>query len=162
IRDRSGEACTAAAMLGAGVCLAEGRVGADERRSGSEWYAGGGVQLSGTARIGSRWRDGLSRAGRRCRGIREPVVATAGVGTVGRMGGRYRAGVRRNVFVGSRGATDGSAHSGNRGGTMTLTVGALYKRMKDALQLEQLGAPEGMQREITAGEAQSPGLALAG
>lgn len=45
---------------------------------------------------------------------------------------------------------------------MTLTVGALYERMKDVLQLEQLGSPEGMTREITTGEAQSPGLALAG
>ena len=45
---------------------------------------------------------------------------------------------------------------------MTLTVGALFERMKDPLQLEQLGAPEGLAREITTGEAQSPGLALTG
>src|SRR5689334_12523065 len=45
---------------------------------------------------------------------------------------------------------------------MTLTVGALFERMKDVLQLEQLGSADGMTREITTGEAQSPGLALAG
>jgi HPr kinase/phosphorylase len=45
---------------------------------------------------------------------------------------------------------------------MTLTVGQLYERMKDTLQLQQLGASEGLTREITTGEAQSPGLALAG
>jgi HPr kinase/phosphorylase len=45
---------------------------------------------------------------------------------------------------------------------MTLTVGALYERMRDALQLEQVGSAEGLAREITVGDAQSPGLALAG
>jgi HPr kinase/phosphorylase len=45
---------------------------------------------------------------------------------------------------------------------MTLTVGQLYERMKDTLLLEQIGSPEGLTREITTGEAQSPGLALTG
>lgn len=45
---------------------------------------------------------------------------------------------------------------------MTITVGRLYERMRDSLQLEQIGAPEGLAREITVGDAQSPGLALAG
>lgn len=45
---------------------------------------------------------------------------------------------------------------------MTLTVGRLFERMKGPLKLEQLGSPDGLAREITTGEAQSPGLALAG
>lgn len=43
-----------------------------------------------------------------------------------------------------------------------LTVRALYERKRDVLQLEQVGSPEGFDREITTGEAQSPGLALTG
>jgi len=43
-----------------------------------------------------------------------------------------------------------------------LTVAALYERKRELLQLENVGSPEGMSREITVGEAQSPGLALTG
>ena len=45
---------------------------------------------------------------------------------------------------------------------MTLTVGQLFEREREVLQLEQLGSAEGLSREITTGEAQSPGLALTG
>jgi HPr kinase/phosphorylase len=45
---------------------------------------------------------------------------------------------------------------------MPLTVGTLVDRLRDPLRLEVHGAPEGLAREITAGEAQSPGLLLAG
>ncbi|HYV97925.1 MAG TPA: HPr(Ser) kinase/phosphatase [Gemmatimonadaceae bacterium] len=45
---------------------------------------------------------------------------------------------------------------------MTLTVGQLFERMEDTLQLEQIGSAEGLAREVTTGEAQSPGLALTG
>jgi HPr kinase/phosphorylase len=45
---------------------------------------------------------------------------------------------------------------------MTLTVGALYERMRERLELEMMGSADGLRREITTGEAQSPGLALAG
>jgi HPr kinase/phosphorylase len=45
---------------------------------------------------------------------------------------------------------------------VTLTVGSFFERMREPLQLEQLGSPDGMSREITTGEAQSPGLALTG
>jgi HPr kinase/phosphorylase len=43
-----------------------------------------------------------------------------------------------------------------------LTVAALYERKRELLQLEAVGSPDGMWREITVGEAQSPGLALTG
>ncbi|MBY0489239.1 MAG: HPr(Ser) kinase/phosphatase [Gemmatimonadaceae bacterium] len=43
-----------------------------------------------------------------------------------------------------------------------LTVGTLYERMKDALELELLGSSTGLEREITSPEASSPGLVLAG
>ncbi len=43
-----------------------------------------------------------------------------------------------------------------------LTVGTLYERMKDALELELLGSATGLEREITSPEASSPGLVLAG
>jgi HPr kinase/phosphorylase len=45
---------------------------------------------------------------------------------------------------------------------MPLTVGMLVERLRDVLQLDVAGAPEGLTREIAAGEAQSPGLILAG
>jgi HPr kinase/phosphorylase len=45
---------------------------------------------------------------------------------------------------------------------MPLTAGQLFERLKDTLELEQIGSPEGMSRVITTGEAQSPGLALTG
>ena len=45
---------------------------------------------------------------------------------------------------------------------MTLTVRALLDRMREPLQLEQIGSDAGLDHEITASEAQSPGLALAG
>ena len=45
---------------------------------------------------------------------------------------------------------------------MALTVKELYDQLRDVLQLEQLGSPEGLLREVTVGEAQSPGLALTG
>ena len=43
-----------------------------------------------------------------------------------------------------------------------LTVGTLYERMKDPLELELLGSASGLDREITSPEASSPGLVLAG
>jgi len=46
--------------------------------------------------------------------------------------------------------------------TPRLTVGALFERMKDPLELELLGPSVGLDREITSPEASSPGLVLAG
>lgn len=46
--------------------------------------------------------------------------------------------------------------------TPRLTVGKLYERMKDSLELELLGPTVGLDREITSPEASSPGLVLAG
>ncbi len=46
--------------------------------------------------------------------------------------------------------------------TPRLTVGTLYERMKEPLELEQLGPAIGLDREITSPEASSPGLVLAG
>lgn len=43
-----------------------------------------------------------------------------------------------------------------------LTVGQVYERMRDALQLELVGSAEGLAREIHSGEISSPGLVLAG
>lgn len=43
-----------------------------------------------------------------------------------------------------------------------LTVGKLFERMKDSLELELLGPAIGLDREITSPEASSPGLVLAG
>ena len=46
--------------------------------------------------------------------------------------------------------------------TKRLTVGQLFERMKDPLELELLGPAVGLDREITSPEASSPGLVLAG
>ena len=43
-----------------------------------------------------------------------------------------------------------------------LTVGTLFERMRDPLELELLGSASGLDREITSPEASSPGLVLAG
>ncbi len=43
-----------------------------------------------------------------------------------------------------------------------LTVGTLFERMKDTLELELLGPSTGLDREITSPEASSPGLVLSG
>jgi HPr kinase/phosphorylase len=43
-----------------------------------------------------------------------------------------------------------------------LLVAQLYDRMKDALQLDLLGNPAGLEREITSIDASGPGLVLAG
>jgi HPr kinase/phosphorylase len=43
-----------------------------------------------------------------------------------------------------------------------LTVGQLLDRMRDALQLTQVGQPIGLDREISSPEVSSPGLVLAG
>ena len=43
-----------------------------------------------------------------------------------------------------------------------LTVGRLLERMRDALQLEQVGVPGGLERDIQSSEISSPGLVLAG
>jgi HPr kinase/phosphorylase len=43
-----------------------------------------------------------------------------------------------------------------------LLVAQLYERMKDSLQLELLGNPAGLEREITTIDASGPGLVLAG
>ncbi len=44
----------------------------------------------------------------------------------------------------------------------TLTVGALYERMRETLQLELLGSADGLQRPIETDDASGPGLVLAG
>lgn len=44
----------------------------------------------------------------------------------------------------------------------TLTVGALYERLKDELQLDMLGSPDGLQRPVETDDASGPGLVLAG
>ncbi|HYW33336.1 MAG TPA: HPr(Ser) kinase/phosphatase [Gemmatimonas sp.] len=46
--------------------------------------------------------------------------------------------------------------------TSRLTVGKLFERMKEPLELELLGPAVGLDREITSPEASSPGLVLAG
>jgi HPr kinase/phosphorylase len=43
-----------------------------------------------------------------------------------------------------------------------LTVGRLFERLRDALQLETVGEPYGFDREISSPEVSSPGLVLAG
>lgn len=43
-----------------------------------------------------------------------------------------------------------------------LTVGALYERLRDELQLELLGSPDGLARPIETDDASGPGLVLAG
>ena len=45
---------------------------------------------------------------------------------------------------------------------MSVSVGRLVERLKGPLQLQQLGEPNGHDREITTPEVASPGLALAG
>lgn len=45
---------------------------------------------------------------------------------------------------------------------MPLTVGTLVERLRDVLELEVAGSADGLAREITTGEAQSPGLILTG
>lgn len=44
----------------------------------------------------------------------------------------------------------------------SLTVGALYERLKDSLQLELLGSADGLQRLVESDDASGPGLVLAG
>ena len=44
----------------------------------------------------------------------------------------------------------------------TFTVGRLFERLRDTLQLEQVGGPGGLEREIQTSDVSSPGLALAG
>ncbi len=44
----------------------------------------------------------------------------------------------------------------------TLTVGQLYERLKDSLQLDLLGSPDGLKRPIPTDDASGPGLVLAG
>ncbi|MCX5766966.1 MAG: HPr(Ser) kinase/phosphatase [Gemmatimonadetes bacterium] len=44
----------------------------------------------------------------------------------------------------------------------TLTVAVLFERLKDVLQLDLLGSPAGLEREITMPDASGPGLVLAG
>jgi HPr kinase/phosphorylase len=43
-----------------------------------------------------------------------------------------------------------------------LTVGQLFERLRDPLELEQIGAAVGLDREVTSPEASSPGLVLSG
>ncbi len=43
-----------------------------------------------------------------------------------------------------------------------LTVGKMYERLKDVLQLELLGSLKGLERQITMADASGPGLVLAG
>ena len=43
-----------------------------------------------------------------------------------------------------------------------LTVGALYERLKDTLELELLGSPDGLGRPVETDDASGPGLVLAG
>jgi HPr kinase/phosphorylase len=44
----------------------------------------------------------------------------------------------------------------------TLTVGALYEKLRETLQLELLGSPDGLQRTVETDDASGPGLVLAG
>ncbi len=44
----------------------------------------------------------------------------------------------------------------------TVTVGRLFERLKDALQLEQLGGSFGHERDVPSPDLSSPGLAIAG
>jgi HPr kinase/phosphorylase len=44
----------------------------------------------------------------------------------------------------------------------SLTVGALAERLQKILQLEVLGSPEGLQREVPTADASGPGMVLAG
>ncbi len=46
--------------------------------------------------------------------------------------------------------------------TKRLTAGALFERMRETLQLEQVAGANGLAREVTSPEISSPGLALAG
>ena len=46
--------------------------------------------------------------------------------------------------------------------SVTLTVGQLIERLGETLQLEQIGAPVGLERLVTSPEASSPGLVLSG
>jgi HPr kinase/phosphorylase len=46
--------------------------------------------------------------------------------------------------------------------TVKLTVGQLFERLRETLQLEQIGAPIGLDRPVTSHEASSPGLVLSG
>ena len=43
-----------------------------------------------------------------------------------------------------------------------LTVGALAERLRDILQLEVLGSPEGLRRAVPTADASGPGMVLAG
>jgi HPr kinase/phosphorylase len=43
-----------------------------------------------------------------------------------------------------------------------LTVGQMFEKLREPLQLEALGSPDGMARTVTTSEAASPGLVLAG
>jgi HPr kinase/phosphorylase len=43
-----------------------------------------------------------------------------------------------------------------------LSVGAFYERTKDLLELELLGSPDGLSREVPSSDASGPGLVLAG
>jgi len=52
--------------------------------------------------------------------------------------------------------------AGPRAVTAKLTVGRLYERLRDALQLEVVGESYGLDREIPSPEVSSPGLVLAG
>src|SRR5690606_35511956 len=69
--------------------------------------------------------------------------------------------LRRDLHVGALCALQRITPS-RRGGPMPLTVGTLVERMGDVLELEVTGSPDGLAREISAGEAQSPGLVLTG
>jgi HPr kinase/phosphorylase len=46
--------------------------------------------------------------------------------------------------------------------TKRLTVGDLFERLRETLQLEQVAGTDGLKREVTGPEISSPGLALAG
>ena len=46
--------------------------------------------------------------------------------------------------------------------TTPLSVGLLLDRLRDTLELEQIGEPGGLERQIASPEASSPGLALSG
>jgi HPr kinase/phosphorylase len=43
-----------------------------------------------------------------------------------------------------------------------LTVGQFYERLRDSLQLDLLGSPAGLERQVTIADASGPGLVLAG
>ena len=110
---------------------------------------------------GSSCRTATSRDGRRDAAPRRVARARGAP-----RGGRAR--LRRDVHLGARGGGDrGASHARRsarsvRNDAVQLTVGRLFERMKDALQLEPVDGAAGLDREVESPNVSSPGLVLAG